>query len=78
MAIINVVGNVSNKSTVSSYDSKDSNLLKEVLSKRSYNIIIFWVSPLRNRLISFTSFVARIIAFLSNTSNLVKDTVDLL
>jgi hypothetical protein len=37
MAIINVVGNVSNKSMVSSYDSKDSNLLEEVLSKRSYN-----------------------------------------
>lgn len=37
MAIINVVGNVSNKSMVSSYDAKDDNLLKEVLSKRSYN-----------------------------------------
>ena len=37
MAIINVVGNVSNKSMVSSYDAKDNNLLKEVLSKRSYN-----------------------------------------
>jgi hypothetical protein len=37
MAIINVVGNVSNKSMVSSYDSKDSNLLDEFLSKRSYN-----------------------------------------
>jgi hypothetical protein len=37
MAIINVVGNVSNKSMVSPYDAKDSNLLSEVLSKRSYN-----------------------------------------
>lgn len=37
MAIINVVGNVSNKSMVSPYDAKDNNLLKEVLSKRSYN-----------------------------------------
>lgn len=37
MAIINVIGNVSNKSMVSPYDAKDNNLLTEVLSKRSYN-----------------------------------------